>query len=168
MLWLWNIYFKNCNLNFSHNRIIFRCRNYTAKHHWTSRDQVSVPFTSQTGSFERILTPPGVTTIWKEVQWEKHAFLYTLLKYISPFDYNCFFSLKRKFTGVYIIWKNNRYFSRRLRVFLNRFLIIKKWPNTRKWEVEFRNRTWHNNSTERIRIQIKWQILYTIFYSKVI
>ena len=96
MLWLWNIYFKNCNLNFSHNRIVSRCRNYTAKHHWTSRDQVSVLFTSQTGSFERILTPPGVTTIWKEVQWEKHAFLYTLLKYMSPFDYNCFFFFEKE------------------------------------------------------------------------
>ena len=93
---MWNIYFKNCNLNFSHNRIVSRCRNYTAKHHWTSHDQVSALFTSQTWSFERILTTPGVTKIWKEVQWEKYAFLYTLPQIYISFRLQLLFFFKEE------------------------------------------------------------------------
>ena len=112
-------------------------------------------------------TPWGDKSLERRTMRKVCISLHSFLKYISPLDYNCFFSLKRKFTDVHINWKNNRYSSRWLRVFLTGFY-HKKWPITRKWEMEFRNRTWHNNSTKRIRIQIKWQVLYMTFYSKII
>lgn len=137
MLWLRNTYTLNIVILIFHITESSPDAETThQKHHWTSQDRVSVLFTSPDVKLSKILTP-GSDKVWKEGQWEKYAFLYTLSSNIYLLWTTIAFFFKEGSLLVFTSTERTTDILQEVKEFLTGFIIKNdQSQDSEKWNLE--------------------------------
>lgn len=159
---MWNIYLKNYNLNFctsQQNSLQMQKRHSKHDCLHASHRCVSIVHPRDRKLWKNFHTPWADGNLESSALRKECISLKSPLREIAPF-YNCFF-FKEKVSWRFVP-------TERTTDIFQGVSYNEKQPITRRWKGEFRMRIWHNKSTRRVRIQIKWQILHMTFYSEII